>query len=110
MWRDELNGWLIARDSPSLTNFWNNIRYEGHPILWYVWLYLLNQITQNAIATLGKQSKLRRSDIMGLSERQVSRIEKGEVTDIETLDLFAQAHQMELNDYLEAIANLMEVF
>ena len=47
---------------------------------------------------------------MGLSERQVSRIEKGEVTDIETLDLFAQAHQMELNDYLKAIANLMEVF
>jgi DNA-binding Xre family transcriptional regulator len=107
MWRDELNGWLIARDSPSLTNFWNNIRYEGHPILWYAWL---NQITQNAIATLRKQSKLRRSDIMGLSKRQVSRIEKGEVTDIETLDLFAQAHQMELNDYLEAIANLMEVF
>jgi hypothetical protein len=50
MWRDELNGWLIARDSPSLTDFWNNIRYEGHPILWYACLYLLNQITQNAIA------------------------------------------------------------
>ena len=29
MWRDELNGWLIARDSPSLTNFWNNIRFNG---------------------------------------------------------------------------------
>ena len=50
MWRDELNGWLIARDSPSLTDFWNNIRYEGHPILWYACLYLLNQITRNAIA------------------------------------------------------------
>jgi hypothetical protein len=50
MWRDELNGWLIARDSASLTDFWNNIRYEGHPILWYACLYLLNQITQNAIA------------------------------------------------------------
>jgi len=49
MWRDELNGWLIARDSPSLTDFWNNIRYEGHPILWYACLYLLNQITRNAI-------------------------------------------------------------
>ncbi len=60
-----------------------------------------------AIATLRKQSKLKQSDIIGLSERQVSRIEKGEGTKIETLDLFAQAHQMELNDYLEAVANLM---
>lgn len=50
MWRDELNGWLIARDSSSLIVFWNNIRYEGHPILWYACLYLLNQITANAIA------------------------------------------------------------
>ena len=50
MWRDELNGWLIAKDSPSLSEFWNNIRYEGHPILWYACLYLLNQITPNAIA------------------------------------------------------------
>ncbi len=50
MWRDELNGWLIARDSLSLIDFWNNIRYEGHPILWYACVYLLNQITANAIA------------------------------------------------------------
>jgi hypothetical protein len=49
MWRDELNGWLIARDSSSLGEFWNNIRYEGHPIFWYACLYLLNQITKNAI-------------------------------------------------------------
>ncbi len=50
MWRDELNGWMIARDSASLAEFWSNIRYEGHPILWYLCLYLLNQITKNAIA------------------------------------------------------------
>jgi hypothetical protein len=50
MWRDELNGWLIARDSASLTDFWNNIRYEGHPILWYAFLYLLNQMTANPVA------------------------------------------------------------
>jgi len=62
-----------------------------------------------AIATLQKQSKLKQSDIIGLSERQVSRIEKGEGTKVETLSLFAQAHQMKLNDYLEAVANLMEV-
>ena len=69
-----------------------------------------DQLFGKAIATLRKQSKLKQSDIIGLSERQVSRIEKGEGTKVETLGLFAQAHQMELNDYLEAVANLMEVF
>ena len=68
-----------------------------------------DQAFGKAIATLRKQSKLRQSDIIGLSERQVSRIEKGEGTKLETLSLFAQAHQMELNDYLEAVANLMAV-
>ena len=50
MWRDELNGWLIAQYSPNLGEFWQNIRYEGHPILWYAFLYLLNQITANPVA------------------------------------------------------------
>ena len=67
-----------------------------------------DQLFGKAIAALRKQYKLRQSDIMGLSERQVSRIEKGEGTKVETLNLFAQAHKMELNDYLEAVANLME--
>ncbi len=49
MWRDELNGWLIARDSSSLINFFENIKYEGHPLLWYVCLWVLNQITANPI-------------------------------------------------------------
>lgn len=67
-----------------------------------------NELFGKAIATLRKQHKLRQSDIIGLSERQVSRIEKGEGTKVETLNLFAQAHKMELNDYLEAIANLID--
>jgi hypothetical protein len=50
MWRDELNGWLIAQYSPNLGTFWQNIRYEGHPILWYAFLYLLNQMTANPVA------------------------------------------------------------
>ncbi len=49
MWRDELNGWLIARDSESFGQFLYNIRYEGHPILWYLCLLLLNQVTHNPI-------------------------------------------------------------
>lgn len=50
MWRDELNVWLIARDSPSLLELFSNIKYEGHPALWYLCLYLLNQFTANPIA------------------------------------------------------------
>ncbi len=50
MWRDELNGWLIARDSLNLQDFWQNIRYEGHPILWYLCLLALNQLTTNPLA------------------------------------------------------------
>jgi hypothetical protein len=66
-----------------------------------------DQLFGKAIAALRKQYKLRQSDIIDLSERQVSRIEKGEGTKVETLDLFAKAHKMELNDYLEAVASLM---
>jgi hypothetical protein len=50
MWRDELNGWLIARDSLSLGDFWQNVRYEGHPLLWYLCLLVLNQLTNNPLA------------------------------------------------------------
>jgi len=50
MWRDEVNGWLIARDSLNFQDFWQNIRYEGHPILWYGCLWLLNQITADPVA------------------------------------------------------------
>ena len=50
MWRDELNVWLIARDSSSLMELFGNIKYEGHPALWYLCLYLLNQFTSNPVA------------------------------------------------------------
>ena len=50
MWRDEVNGWLIARDSLNFEDFWRNIRYEGHPILWYGCLWLLNQLTSDPLA------------------------------------------------------------
>ncbi|MGP0129382.1 MAG: hypothetical protein ACTMUB_09030 [cyanobacterium endosymbiont of Rhopalodia musculus] len=50
MWRDEVNGWLIARDSVSWENFFYNINYEGHPILWYICLWGLNQLTPNPLA------------------------------------------------------------
>ena len=50
MWRDELNVWLITRDSLSVVELFQNIKYEGHPSLWYLCLYILNQFTNNPVA------------------------------------------------------------
>lgn len=50
MWRDELNPWLIARDSESIAGLFQNVKYEGHPGLWYICLYVLNQFTHNPVA------------------------------------------------------------
>ncbi|QLE54938.1 hypothetical protein [Nostoc sp. TCL26-01] len=49
MWRDELNPWLIVRDSQSFTDLIGNIRYEGHPILWYFSLAFLRRIIDNPV-------------------------------------------------------------
>jgi hypothetical protein len=49
MWRDEIQAWLLARDSPSFIALFRNLKYEGHPGLWYVCLKLLIRITQSPI-------------------------------------------------------------
>lgn len=36
LWRDEIQAWLIARDSPDLPALLHNLRYEGHPALWHL--------------------------------------------------------------------------
>jgi hypothetical protein len=38
MWRDELQAWMLARDSGSIADLWRNTRYEGHPLLWHLLL------------------------------------------------------------------------
>src|SRR5262245_47165629 len=45
MWRDELQAWMIARASHSVPNLLDNIRYEGHPALWYLLLLPLTKIS-----------------------------------------------------------------
>jgi hypothetical protein len=40
MFGDEAQAWLIARDSGNLLELAQHLRYEGHPALWYVLLYL----------------------------------------------------------------------
>jgi hypothetical protein len=50
MWRDELQAWLIGRDSPSLRDLFANYRYESHPGVWFAILYLLTRFTRNPAA------------------------------------------------------------
>lgn len=50
MWRDELNGWLIVRDSADWQSLWQSLRYEGHPILWYLCLWVLEKGTSNPLS------------------------------------------------------------
>lgn len=50
MWRDELQAWLIARDSSSLIDLFHNLRYEKHPGLWHLYLYLLSRFTSHPLA------------------------------------------------------------
>lgn len=47
MWRDELQAWMIARDSSSLIELFTNLRYEGHPGLWHLCLYFITRFTRN---------------------------------------------------------------
>lgn len=49
MWRDELNPWLIVRDSQSFADLIANIRYEGHPVLWYFSLAFVRKIADNPL-------------------------------------------------------------
>jgi len=50
MWRDELEAWATARESSSIANLFENLRYAGHPGLWYLFLYLLTRFTRNPVA------------------------------------------------------------
>ena len=49
MWRDEIQAWLVARDSSSLFDLAYNLKYEGHPALWYLCLYVLTRLTRSPV-------------------------------------------------------------
>ncbi len=53
MWRDEMQAWLLAKDSGSLLGLIRNSRYEGHPLLWHICLYGLAKITHNPLIMQG---------------------------------------------------------
>lgn len=49
LWLDEMHHWLLGKDSASLIDLWKNTRYEGHPILWNLFLYYLSRFTSNPL-------------------------------------------------------------
>jgi hypothetical protein len=50
MWRDELHSWLVARDNASLVDMGGQVRYEKHPLAWYLVLFLLTRLTTSPVA------------------------------------------------------------
>ena len=49
MWRDEIQAWLLARDSTSVFNLFAHLKYEGHPGLWHLCLMPLTRITHSPV-------------------------------------------------------------
>ena len=62
-----------------------------------------------AIAQLRKSAKLRQSEVAGLSDRQVRRIERGGRTSVRALKLLSSAHGLDLGEYLSTLAKIVNV-
>jgi hypothetical protein len=58
MFRDEAQAWLIARDSHNLAELVHNLRYEGHPVLWYLLLYVPAHFSWNPVSAVMMQAFL----------------------------------------------------
>jgi hypothetical protein len=48
-WRDEVRAWSLARAARSPVDLFHLIRYEGHPALWYLLLYLGHAIADSPL-------------------------------------------------------------
>ena len=50
LWRDEMQGWLVAWQSDNLIDLWKNNAPSGHPILWSLIIYFSKNITGTPIS------------------------------------------------------------
>ena len=50
LWRDEMQGWLVAWQSDNLIDLWKNNAPSGHPVLWSLLIYLSKNITGTPIS------------------------------------------------------------
>jgi len=49
-WRDELQPFLIVKNSNTLSDLFSNTKYEGHPSLWFLILFGLKQVVAKLYA------------------------------------------------------------
>ncbi|HJR77623.1 MAG TPA: hypothetical protein VJ805_11635 [Nitrospiraceae bacterium] len=49
LWRDEMQAWRIATSSRTLSELFQNSRYEGHPPIWYLCLYVLSRFSDDPL-------------------------------------------------------------
>lgn len=49
MWRDELEAWLISANSSSIPELLHRVKYECHPPLLYLCLFVLGKFSRNPI-------------------------------------------------------------
>lgn len=49
IWADEMHHFLLGRDSGSLNELCNNARYEGHPLLWNIILFVITRFTNDPV-------------------------------------------------------------
>ena len=49
MWRDEIQAWLLARDSADVFELFHNLKYEGHPGLWHLLLMPVTRLTNSPV-------------------------------------------------------------
>ena len=47
MWRDEIEIWMLATDSPTLSALMTNISTQPHPPLWYLLTWFLARVTSD---------------------------------------------------------------
>jgi len=47
MWADEIQAWLLARDSIDIPALFHNLHYEGHPGLWHLLLMPLTRLSRD---------------------------------------------------------------
>ena len=47
MWRDELQAWMLARDSTGVLDLFRNVKYEGTPMLWHLLLMPITRLTSS---------------------------------------------------------------
>ncbi len=45
LWRDEMQGWLVAWQSDNLIDLWKNNAPSGHPVLWSLLIYFSKNLT-----------------------------------------------------------------